>query len=643
MSTNLLADKLTAVALRQLQISWLFKQPRITKIRDFRRLYNTQLLPKLRTQFNVPLPVFSGMIDTLQADLNDTLVIKYGHTDPADWKAVEKLNSAIEQESTDMRPGAKWAGKFREYRFEKIITGRGIAKHTAGNDGGFHSEFEVVTFEDFFFEPTGGKDLDNHLFCGQQNIWRSAYQLKEGADNGIYDKKQVETLISNGGGSVWKRAGLWDSMHDIGNRFSPLNLNAETNNYVGEVMFGLVEWVLTYEGKRWRILFEPYTGIWVQFEKNIDLISSDALPWISSASHPDSKNFASKGFSDDLYPVADSIITLFNQDLTNRQKRNLNAKAYDREMFKDVGKLDEAQYRPDALVPADTKNGAKRISEGIFAFETPALTGTVDLIEWLEADTGKNLGVTDLQQGGSQAATKKVGVTFAELGQISKRLEFTSAPFQEMGMQLGDRFLAALKDYMTEPIAIQLLGENGIEWDVLKRIDLNTKRALKISVSAKGISEARNDVAASKKTAALGALAMSPNINQVTRDEMVLREAGFTEADIAILMDTSNHTDKETMAEVSAAIQEIVLRGKMPKTNYNADLFFLKRLANFAKQHQDTLSKKKFDMLIEYMNMHQQIAADNAKELATAQVAQEQRAMQMAGNTGGAPVNTPLQ
>lgn len=622
---NTLAEKLTGVALQQMQQSWDFKLPRIRRIREYRRLYNTQVLPKLRVQFNVPIPVFAGMIDTLQADLNDSLIIKYENTDPADWKAIEKANAAIDQESTSMRPGAKWPKKFRSARFEKIITGRTILKFTASSEGGYHSNLEVVPFEDFFFEPTGGGDLDNHLYCGQQNIWMTKQQLLDGAAAGIYDKRQVERLTKDG--VEWKHAGLWDGDIDFANRFKPLGLSIDTNNYVGEVVFGMCEWVLSYEGKRWYLLFEPYTGTWVRFEKNSERDSGDALPWMSSASHEDLKNFASKSFADDLYPIADSIITLFNQDLTNRQKRNLNAKAYDKEMFKDVAKLDEAQYRPDALVPADTKSGTKRISEGLYTFDTPELTGTVDLIDWLQADAGKNLGVTELQQGAPQPASKKVGVAYTEVAQIGKRLAYTSEPFKELGQQLGMRFFTSLKDYMRQPMAIKLLGERGIEWDVLRRIDLNLKRSLEIRVTSQGQAEAAGNAEKGRKLEALTMVKGSANINPKVVDEIALREVGgFSEHDIALLMDTSTDTNKETAAEVSAAIQDIILRGKMPKKNWNADVFFLKRLAKFARDHKDSLPRRKFEMLIEYMTMHKEIAMENNESLAREQVSEEMRA-----------------
>src|SRR5207253_965713 len=98
------------------------------------------------------------------------------------------------------------------------------------------------------------------------------------------------------------------------------------------------------------------------------IFSSDLYPATSWATHEDNRNFLSKSYADDLYGVADAVHTLFNQELGNREKRNFNPRGYDTEMFPDVAKLDQAQYRPDALVPVKEPAG-KRIHYGIFTFE----------------------------------------------------------------------------------------------------------------------------------------------------------------------------------------------------------------------------------------------------------------------------------
>lgn len=638
---NTLADDLVPIVQKQLQTCWSFKQPRVRTIQKFRRLYNTEVLPKLRQQFNVPLPVFAGMVDTLQADLDDKLIIKFKHKDPADWKAIEKVNAAITQEGESSRPDAQWDDKLQAYRFEKLLTGRGVLKFTASSVDGYSSALTVPTFEDFFFEPMGGGDLENHLFAGEQNIWRTRGQLEKGVSDGLYEKTQVKQLLETEGHN-WKMAGVWDSHFDVGNRFRPLGLSPESHNYVGEDVFNLVEWVLEYKGRRWYMLLEPFTGTWIRFDKNENICSADYFPWMSSASHKDLKNFASKSFADDLYPIADSVITLFNQDLTNRQKRLLNARAYDRQMFKDVGKLDEAQYRPDALVPVDTMNGTRRIAEGIYEFKTPEVTGTVDLIDWLQRDAGKALGVSEMQQGANQPASKKVGVAYAEMAHISKRLAFKSKPFLQIGQQLGTRFFASLKDYMKQPMAIELLGETGMEWDVLKRVDLHMTKPFEITVSSQMQRNDMNETENAQKMRAFELTGGSPHVNTRVRDELIFREiGGFSEHDITLLLDPTADTNKETLAEVSAAIQDIVLRSKKPKTNWNADRYFLKRLLEFAKKHRDTLPEKKFKLLMEYYQEHVPIVEENLASEAQAAVQEEARMMNAEGMsaTSGAPAN----
>ena len=173
MKENTLAQELTGVALRQLTTSWTFKQPRILQIRKFRDLYNNKVPKQLRIRYNVPIPIFAGMIDTLQADLDDELLLRYSEQDPADWKAAVKANAYIQKESQSMRPGAKWNAKFRLARQEVLMTGRGTLKYVPTSEGGYSADLSVVPFEDFYFEPKGGGQLENHLFCGQGNIWKT--------------------------------------------------------------------------------------------------------------------------------------------------------------------------------------------------------------------------------------------------------------------------------------------------------------------------------------------------------------------------------------------------------------------------------------------------------------------------------------
>lgn len=627
--TNTLAEEASGVALRQLHSSYANKLPRIMAIRKFRDLYNGKIPRQLKIRYNVPLPIFSGMIDTLQADLDDSLVLKFGEQDPADWKAVEKVNAYSQMESQSMRPGAMWNSKFRDLRQEVIMTGRGILKYAASNDGGFASDLFNTPFEDFYFENKGGGDLENHLFCGEGNIWKTKHDLEAGAASGLYDKEQVKKLVGLGAGSEYKTNSYWQNT-DIANRFASLSMSSDVDNYVGEEMFQFVEWGLTLKGMRWYILLEAFTGIWVRFEKLRDINSSNMWPWMSCASHKDSKNFATKGFADDIYPISVAATDLFNEDMENRRRRNSGARAFDKDMFTNVKQLDEAQTGRDRLVMADTKGGTRRISEGIYRFDAPEINGTIDMLSYMEELAGRNYGVNEMQKGGDMPASTKVGVVYAQQGQVSQRLSFESQPFLEIGQQLGLRLFCGLKDYMSEPLAIKMLGEDGYQWDVLRRLDLNIKRDFEISVVSATKENKNNEQLRQAKMEALeAAAAIPPNanpfMNMRARSEHLLRNGGWKEAEISLLLDPNTNADKATVAETSAAIQ-LLMTGKVPPINYNATGYFMQKILDFVKTHQaDPQIKKHYKKFLEYIMSHEQIAADNEKRRAQQDVQDAQR------------------
>jgi hypothetical protein len=336
---------------------------------------------------------------------------------------------------------------------------------------------------------------------------------------------------------------------------------------------------------------------------------------MSCASHADHKNFASKAFADDIYPVSYAMTEFLNEDLENRKRRTSNAKGYDKDMIPNVAELDEAQIGRDRLVAIDTKGGTRRLSEAFYQFQTPEVSGTLDMIAFLESMAGRNYGVDDLQKGGSQPASKAVGVTFAEQSNISKRLAFQAQPFIEIGQELGNRVFTGLKDYLKEPLSIKILGEDGYNWDVIKRIDLNVKKPFEINVVSQSQENETNKSAQAAKMNALLTVRnnppVNPGVNTRAADEAILRNGSWSEAEIALILDPNTQADKNTIAETSAAIQDL-MEGRMPGKNYNATAYFMQKIYDFAITHQDDKKvSKNFDKFMDYVMEHEQIAMEN--------------------------------
>jgi len=608
-----LAEKAVEIALHQLMTSTGFKKPRMDQLEKYYRLYNGKTTKKLRQLFNIPIPVFPGMIDTLNADYDTPIRMTFGEGDAADYFKVQKINGAWRMEVLDSAQNSKWDPKLSLARQHAIMTGRGILEYSAESDPEYKSKLDVVNLKHFHFQPRGGLWLENHLFAGREDVEKTKDELAAGALSGYYDKEQVRKLITNSDDRTYLPTSF-DTYGERLNSFKPLGLDPDNHNYVGTSVYKLVSWILEIGGKRYYLCFHPWTATWIRFERWSDISSSDLYPWVSYATHQDDENFLSKSFADDLYPAADAIVGMVNQEFTNREKRNFGARAYDKDMFPDVRKLDEAMYRPDALVPADTKGGTRRISEGVYEFKVGELGGTVNLVDWITGVLGRNTGANDLSQGSVTEVSKKASVTFAEQKSVSKRISWRSQPFQDMMADLGKRYIYGLKDHMPTSMAIRLMGETGWDWDEITRLDLNTTKDVDVVIQSTEKQAQESELKKEKREKALAAIGadplLAPIVSPKWRASQLLSSLGeFDEAEVAEAMDVKSSSDKKSQARAAEAIQ-LILRGGTPETWYGATVPFIQKILDFANDRRGTLGPK-FDQLLEYAMAHNEIARMN--------------------------------
>lgn len=609
MSRTQLAEAAVDMATKQVMACSAFKEPRLKTITKYYSLYDGHVQKKLRQLFNVPIPVFAGMIDTLNAQYDTGIFLEFDAGDAADYFKTQKLNGAWRMEVMNTAQNSKWDAKLRMARKHAIMSGRAVLEYSATSDPHYKSELSNILLKDFNFQPRGGLYLENHLFAGTEDIEKTKSDLVAGALSGIYDKAQVNELIKNASDGEYIQEKIGEEAAVRLERFKPLGLDADNHSFVGQEIYKLCQHILEIDGKRYLVVFHPLTKIWVRFERWSDVDESDLYPYTSFATHEDSENFLSKSYGDDLYSASDAIVAMFNQELTNREKRNFGARAYDKDMFTDVRKLDEAMHRPDALVPADTKGGTRRISEGVYEFKVGELGGTVNLIDWITSSLGRNTGATDLAMGGVQEVSKKASVTFAEQKSVSKRIGWGAQPFQDMVADLGQRFIWGLKNHMPSKMAIQVLGESGYEWDEITRLDLDTKKDINILIKSTDQQQSDSEMKAKRRAEALGMI--DPNtVNAQWRNEQILRTVGeFEDDEIAQAQDMKTYHDRKSLAKASEMIQAI-LRGEKPEPWGGATVAFMQKIVDFASDKKSSL-KDKYQVLMDYAMSHEEIAKEN--------------------------------
>lgn len=604
-----------------------YKRPRLQQIEKYHELYNGKVKPKFRQPFNVVLPVFAGMMDTLAAGLNDDLSVEISEHEPADYIAVRKINRLWQMEVTSVAPNAQFAYKTRTDRMNALFSGRGFMMNYAISEPEYKNCFEVFELEDAIFQPNGGGIWANHLYAGRQNIIRADADL---TGNPYYNQTQVKKLLANAAKTdfyPFEDSSLKDGL----SKFRAMSLDPKAADYVGERLFRLVEMRVTVKGTRYYIVFSPAYETWVRFDKLKDVFSAELDPWDSWATHEDSKNFISKSYADDAYGVADAVHTLFNQELTNREKKNLNARAFDQEMVPDVGKLDQAQYRPDALVPIDTKGGTRKLSDALYTFETPELRGTIDLVNWINQEAGKDMGVTDLSMGGVQNVSKKATVVLAEQQNVSKRLLLRSSPYTEAMGRIVKLFIQGAKDHLPAKKALKRLGAEGENWEAdIRRTDLDLWGDIDVKITSSSIEMRNSQLKKDARLKVLQEISADPNQAAHVNPKWLVKEklrsgAELDDAEIAIAMDTKNYGNEVEVARAHEAIQA-VQNGQKPEPFYGATTLFMQIIHDFAVNNRRSLGDAKYQILIDYEMAHAPIAQENMARKADEVAAAAQRA-----------------
>lgn len=614
-----LKAKAVDTAVKQLLVSSKFKKERMKTLKGYEEIYAGNIPRRMRQLFNVPIPIFPGIVDTILADFNQPIELRFEERHPADYFVAQKVTAAWRTEKDSTRPEARWNQKMRWDRFNAVISGRGIMLYYAESDPQYNSVLATVNYNDFHCQPKGGGQLENHLFCGQEGIFKSVAELKKGVRSGIYDAAGVKNCIDLSQDEQYENR-VESDLSDRLARFRALDQDTEMNSYVGEEMVNLCQWGLTIDNVRYYLLFEPWTKSVIRFCKLTDIYPADLWPWVSWATHENDKVFWSKSFADDIAPIADSIITLFNQELTNREKKNFGARAYDKDMFPDEGKLDAAQFRPDALVPADTKQGAKRIADGVYRFDVAELSGTVDLVSYMSKDVKENVGVGGGSTGSADAG-KKPTVVLAEQQQLSKRVGLRNASYTEMWGEVGVRYVFGLRDNMGETMAIRMLGPVGFDWDELMHDELEgLKKDLEIRVISSTEQENMNRVKIAARVESLDKISsnkiLAPHVNAAWLAEHYLRDVGgWDESEISIAMDTTNYGGKEIRARAVQVIQKFLLDEK-PEKFYGATSEFMQIILDYATDHHTKLGEAKFHKFMDYIDEHSEIAALNMKRKA---------------------------
>lgn len=623
-----LADKLAGIAIKQIETAAKFKEPRLQNIAKNEDLYLGKRRPSVKGRFNVPLPIMEGFIETLMAKTDDPPTITRKPLKEEDYLATKKIDAQWEFDKSQTR--GRWEQKDRWAKKLAFLSGRAIFKIFAESDPKYASKLEVIDYYDFLCEPQGGANLEDHRFLGQINIFRSNSDIENGIKSGAYDTTQSQLLALRTDDEGHKRnEELFKNRY---NRMKALGLDPSNQGYVGEKLHNLTEWFMIYEGKRYYLFLDYMTGTWIRCEELKDVFESGLWPHVSWATEEDPFNFWNRAPADIMRPVALAQQMVFNQILDANARRIYGQRIYNTKVIDDPSQL---VFRPEGLIGATLLPG-QSLRDAVLTMETPEISSSINLIEFLKGFAGRETGVTPSAQGFGEE--ERVGILQSNLQQVDDRLSLIRKSYFQCWADLTLRYDWGLWEHLPEGTMIKIIGEEGAEWEEIKKKDLEPE--FDIVIVGGNTQTIENEAQNRRQEATLTAMVSNPllaqQINPKWLVEESLKKAGYTDEQIRIGMDIENYGNQALLSKAARVVSEI-LANKEPEIEYEANAAFLQKILNTAKKLR-TRKPEVFDRMMEYINKHFEIVEDN--------LAQEMTKSQPLGLSAGstpslAPAETP--
>jgi hypothetical protein len=653
-ATPSLADEAVEVSFKMLEAGLKARAPRFNDIKKNEDMAAGITGPALKGRNNVPFDsiVMGGFLDTLLANTDEPVDVRFGRTREQDKLAADKVTAAWNREMGPNRCALE--DKVLDTKNLAAVSGRGFMKLFVESAPQFGVDLSVCDHWDMVTEYKGGADLDKHLYKFQMNIFRDASELKFGADHGFYDKTQVRLLVNR-----YKDTSLFKKNSELlaekASRWQAFGLESGIDSYVGTLLYRLTEGVIRFKGRWYYILFSAETRTWIRFQPLEEVFAhAKEFPgrgaWVSYATHRHPFLFWSKAPADDVRPIGYTMKKVVNLTLDNLEKRNWDMTAYNPKIFTDPGQL---LYRQDGLVRANIKNG-EDISKGIFKFQTPDTTSiTINLTQWLDNFLGQKSGITPDSQGSSNQ--DKVGIYYGNIEQLSKRMRLNNKMYRKMYADLGTIFDYGLYEHLREPYAVKLIGIQGARWEEEITRD-DTDRDFAITVTS-GLEEDEKDAKLrAEREKSLTSIETNPLLFKKINPNWLLRQrlknSGYTDEQVREALDVNADGDEEVMANAAQAIQDC-LEGKEYIALYRgATGGFIQKILDFAadkfplipdteiaklrpsQQKRYYEDMKKFDRLVEYAKAHLPLVEQNMKNQFLAASA--------AGMFNPAPEGTPV-
>lgn len=606
-------DKIVAQVLNEISFARRHKQGKVKNWQLNEDLYYGNKKKSDESRANVDLGQMQEHVHTLLSKIDNPLTFKFEKRKESQLKRVARLN-ALKAFDADRD---NWDIKDMTGKKQSILYGRAIYAYAAHSDGGYRPQLDNVDVYDFLIDPSaGGIDIEKARFMGRYGVVKDRYELK---GNKAYLATEVTTLLQGKGNNTERPQEELNKQ----NRVYATKHEQPQKEHTSDDKFKFWEWYTTYEGERYYLLISETGGCAIRVEKLSDMFASLMWPFWTYAPYPDLTEFWTPSPADYVRELIMAQAVSINQMLDNAERVNKPQRIVD---VGAIQNLAELKYRRDGYIkvtPGTAQTAVKVV-------ETPSINTPLEVFRQLEAIkqqasgvTAGALGVADtdgratIYEGNEQNTADRFGL-------FNKSYSFGYRRF-------GHLYMHGVDEHLTKKVAVDILGPEGIEVEVIGRTDIFRKNDdFAVIVEASNVELALSEQKKRTMGAFYGALLGRADLaNQKVVIESMAAVAGLEPDKIRQLLQLDLYGTAEIMSEAERDIESL-LDGKVIKSNRVANAAYKQRFVDYMMDHEEDMDMEQKRRMVQYISGLDEIIVSNTIREARDR-ANKELAMQQAG------------
>jgi len=596
-------EKIAKQSLGEISENRSFKQGKVSNWKANEEMYYSKKVESDGARANVDLGRMAEFVHILLSKIDNPLIFKFLKRKPAQLKRVERLN-ALRTIDAD---NDNWDIKDLVGKKQAIIYGRAIYCYYADSYNGYKAHLEPIDVYDFLIDKNaGGIDIEDAQNMGDFGLFYTKSDLEEGAKSGIFIAETVKSIVEgnpNNGDSTQEQT-------NTANRTSSTGASA-TKNLMSDDRFRFWRWTTTFndDGNRYHIIMNN-AGDCIQAKRLSSIFTptkyfpKSPYPYWTWAAFPDLTEFWTPSYCDYVREIFQVQNVTINQMLDNSEEYNKPMKLVNVNALENLAEL---KYRKGGNIR--TKNDVD-VSKVVQFLRPNSIDTPIRVFDTLENIRQRASGVTDIA-GGVAAADGKVGIYEGNKEAEQDRFSLLSKSCTFGYKRFSRLYEIGVRDNLTKKVAIEMIGVDGIEQEMVSRRDIFHKDDdFSVLVEASNSETLLSARISEKKIAFLSGEVLNVMINKKKLFEIRAKESGMTEDEIRQLLDTSFYGNSELMSECDRDIESI-LDGKDITSNDAANNAYKQKMVDFLRDHKEDMNDEMFNKFTVYIASLEEIIMKN--------------------------------